>query len=478
MTDTAGDDVPVPASGLTAAQEQRLRAVLRAVRRTVLEPELDGVLASSREAVRELASAEVATCLVWEEQAPLGALPAAVARHVDRLRQVAASGQPRRWSGSSEGGDATGPWLVVPVTSPERETVALLVAHRAPGAPGFGVVELDDVRRYAQQVVSAFTNARLWQHIEGVAPEPSEPSLFREEAVEAFERGADVLGEVLAVPPGWARLGSWAVSGLLLVAALYMAFGRVGDYAAGPAVVVAHGQTVVTAAAPGMVTDVLVRPGEPVRPGQPIVRLYAAQQQATLERVEREFDVQLARTLETPTVDAQASLAALRAQLEEARARLEERTLTAPRTAVVSDVRVRPGQALAVGDPVASLGNDDLSFELVALVHGRYRPQLEAGMTVQVQLAGYERSPLSLRVETVSDDLVGPQQVRGIVGGSLADGLEPGHPVVVVRARLSSTHFPVGARHYRLHEGMLASAEIEVASRPVFEVLWPGAQGP
>ncbi|MFY0534572.1 biotin/lipoyl-binding protein [Nannocystis pusilla] len=190
--------------------------------------------------------------------------------------------------------------------------------------------------------------------------------IFRGAALEAHRR-ASRPGHPLHIVPTWTR---WAVTVTILLVGAGLVFAatvRVGEYAEGRAVVRREGRLVVTTSASGTVQTIPVRLGQRVEAGEVLVRLDDASQQAELARVEREYEQRLVELLRAPADDGRRErLAALDGQLQLARARAE-RSVVAPEPGVVSDVRVRPGQALAPGDAVVAVEQDAAQTVVVGL---------------------------------------------------------------------------------------------------------------
>src|SRR5690606_36906534 len=143
---------------------------------------------------------------------------------------------------------------------------------------------------------------------------------------------------------------------------------EVGEYAQGVAVVRREGRTLVTATTTGTVASIEVETGRRVAAGEVLVRLDAAVERAAVEQAERDYQRQLVEALREPGDPGKRErLADADASLQQAEARLRERTIVAPSDGLVSDVRVRPGQPLTLGDAVIALERADARTVVVGL---------------------------------------------------------------------------------------------------------------
>ncbi len=305
----------------------------------------------------------------------------------------------------------------------------------------------------------------------------SPPSdLFRREALEEYADGREE-GSLLRVSPRWTAWTYPALLAVFLAGLLFVVFGRVREYASGPAIVRMAGHAELTARAAGTVEDVLIAPGERVAEGQVLVRFYSAAEQNEVERVRSEFELQLVRLLRDPADEsARAAAAAIRPQLVLAEARLAERTVIAPHAGTVSDVRIRPGQLLAAGDPVLTLLRENQDLELIAIVPGRYRPLLATSMRLRFEVSGYAHAYLDLEISAVGDEVVGPNAVRRYLGAEVGDAVRLTGPVVVVRAPLPTGTFTADGREHDFFPGMQGIAQIAVRRESILVALVPGVR--
>jgi multidrug efflux pump subunit AcrA (membrane-fusion protein) len=297
--------------------------------------------------------------------------------------------------------------------------------------------------------------------------------LFRQEALTHHAR-PEARGSLLQLSPVWARSAYWIVVVLVVVGGVGLALVDINDYAEGPLLVQVKGLEDVTATAGGRVSRVLVSRGQHVKAGQPLVELYSGVESGERERLEQEFRNQLAASLLNPSnATAQAALSALRSQLESSQARLEERSLRAPFDGQVNDVRVREGQFLGAGEVVVSVLRDGAESWALALVPGRYRPMIKPGQGFRLELEGFPYEYQELEVTAISDELVGPTEVRRYLGPGLGDALILQGPVVAVSARLPSSTFKSDGRTYSYYTGMPGIARVKVRARNGWVTLLP-----
>lgn len=297
--------------------------------------------------------------------------------------------------------------------------------------------------------------------------------LFRSEAVQHHAQYAGQ-GDVLRIAPDWTQWSYWLLVGICIVGLLYAMFGTVYQYASGPAMVRVEGRTDLTAKADGVVSALDVQPGQRVRAGQLLVRFDVAAETHELDRINREFELLLFRTLREPTdQSARQALTALRAERELAEARLAARSVRATQDGIISDIRIRPGQHLAPGDVILSLISDQTRFWILVILPGQYRPLLQPGMSLRLELAGYRYEYRELTIDSIDDEVVGPSEVRRYLPQEIADAVMIQGPVVLVRAKLPAPTFMVDGRSYRYYDGMQGTGEARVRAESILVTLLP-----
>jgi len=304
-------------------------------------------------------------------------------------------------------------------------------------------------------------------------------SLFRQEALEHYNRG-EVHGSLLKLTPFWVRITYWLVVALALSLALVLALVDVHEHAQGRLLIQVQGVEDITSTAGGRVSRILVSRGQRVRAGEPLVELYARGETAERDRVVQEFRAQLATRLTDPlNTAARQALGSLRAQLDLNEVLVSERTLVAPFDGWVREMRVRENQYIGAGEVVATLSKEETAAKALLLVPGRYRPMLKPGQPLRLELDGFAFLYQDVTVSVVSDELVGPTEVRRYLGPDLGDVVTVDGPMVMVEARLPEEGLRTHGHTYHYYSGMVGTGRVQVRSRngwtmlvPALDALW------
>ncbi len=476
------------------------RRVLELTYQLAGQMEIGRAAGLTAETARELVGAERAHCLVydpatetlWTRPADGGAtrresaaagLVSFVVRTA-RTVQLERVGEDPRYDpdADNDGGSADDRLLAMPVTSSvglgEARVLAVLVALRAAAQKPFTPGDRDRLQGLAGQVAPIFSRFVLQAQLDS-GPAKSgqvhDGRIFRQEAVEHHMRGFAGQGDVLRVSPRWAPWSYRLLLTVFLAALVYVVVGSIHEWSTGVAVVRVEGRTEVTATVAGTVTSVAVEPGQRVAAGQLLASLYGAQEAAELERIEREFELELGNRLRQPADSAIArTLGALRGQKQVAAARLEERSIRAPHAGLVSDLRIQGGQHLSPGHVVLTLIGEDTDLTLLAIFPGQYLPLIRPGMQLRFEPHGYRYAYQHLRVDRVGDEVVGPAEARRYLGAGIGDAVTLSGPVVFVHAELPNTTFESDGRIYRYHDGIQGTAEVRVRSERILTTLLPG----
>lgn len=412
------------------------------------------------------------------EVSAIAGITSYVARTGEAVRLERAGDDPRFDLEADESTDDR--FLAVPVLGPEdRSLGALTVRRHSTGVP------------FSQQ--DEWLTWRLAQYLAPIlllrAPQPFAvmqqrmsqatvgPDIFRREAIQANERDFSDAGRVLRNTPGWTRW-TWGVLVTGFFAALIFAsVGKMHEYANGPAIVRLGQRIDVPAHVAASVIAVEVEPGARVEEGEALVRLYGAPEVSEITNLENEFEQRLRQRLAVPG-DAviEASLINARTSLERARARLAERIVRAPSAGVVGDVRIRPGQHLEAGEFLLSVIADQEIRSVVGLVPGQFGPQITVGQPLRLTLIGYPDLSFDLEVISVGGEVIGLQEARQSLGGSIADTVVIDGSVILVEGKLPEALFDDGRQELAFRDGMQGVMEIKVRSRPIILHLIPGLE--
>ena len=362
-------------------------------------------------------------------------------------------------------GDPGDRFLGAPVSNAGGDVLAVLAALRPAQQAPFEPREIAALEAVASQVSP---------YLAALAPSAvPQSSPFRERALRERDLTLTPL-EPLRLTPTWTRWTWWLMMAALVAGLLALIFVRVPEYASGVAVIRAGGRTEVTATAGGTVSSLAVTPQSRVRKGQLLLRLHDAGEAANLKRLDRQLELKLVQRLQSPSDPAVAQdLVALRAEREMAVATLGERELRAPADGEVSDVRVAPGQLLAIGQPVLSILERAELPSVIALLPGSYLPQLQPGMKVRLELPGHPYVYQWIALDSVAEEVIGPAEARRLLGAVAGDAMPLEGPLAMATAPLSSSTFEVAGRTYPFRDGMPTRAEVRVRSERLLFVLMP-----
>ena len=298
--------------------------------------------------------------------------------------------------------------------------------------------------------------------------------LFRAAAWRAHFGGHHSHGDLLRISPGWTNWVYWLLIAVCTAGLACLIFGRVNEYAAGTAIVRDEGRTGVVAVSGGTVAEIAVNPGDRVVTGQLLLRLYDAQEVGELSRLQREYELQLVKSLDSPhDAAAQQQIAFMRERQQTIAARLKERHIRAPRAGTVTDVRIRLGQPVSPGELLLSLAGGAERLSVVALLPGHYRPLLRPGAPLRIELNGFSYAYQHLTIDAIGEDVIGPNEARKSLGQEVADALTLQGPVVIVKAHLPARNFIAGDRQYAFHDGLQGRAEVCVRSKRLLLALLP-----
>jgi membrane fusion protein (multidrug efflux system) len=291
--------------------------------------------------------------------------------------------------------------------------------------------------------------------------------LFRPEAIE-HQRARGLRADLIVLDPAATAWGFRLLCAGMLGLLAFIVLGRLNEYASGPAFVQLDGRTALTASGPGLVTAVLVKPGDRVKQGDELVRFHDSEELAELQAANKQFDSQLAKLLLQPDDSlTREALVSLRSRRELAEERHGRRSVRAPHAGVIGDVRVREGQLVEPGLRLIDLQGSATSATVTALLPGRYRPLLHAGDKLRFEIDGFHQLTHELRINQVGEQIVGPSEAARFVGRDLADAFSITGPVVLVQASLPRTSFTMEGQRYEFSTGMFGKAESVVRNEPI-----------
>jgi membrane fusion protein (multidrug efflux system) len=298
-------------------------------------------------------------------------------------------------------------------------------------------------------------------------------SPYRSSALRARSQ-ARVEGDVLRLSPEWLPWAYVVVMVTFAGALAFAAITHVHDWANGPAVVRIAGRTDLTVPAAGLVKSIAIGAGQHVEAGQLLVEFASAPEQHELERAATEFDAALVKVLRDPADEpTRKELARARAARSFAEAQVHERALKAPRAGTIREVRIRVGQSIAPGEIVLTLVEDDTRPTVVALLPAYAHPQLKPGMTLRFSPSRFDFVHQDLVIQSVSDEVLGPSEIRRYLGPELADAVRLEEPSVIVTALVPADGFRCNGRLYRFTQGLPGEARAQLRTHSLLMMLLP-----
>ena len=487
-----GRPAPTPAlePARNAEEARGAQRAFTASRKLAAAGSLAETEALAIDALLELMSAERAQCLfcddewaLWsqaqldsrgDERRAVAGLTGFAAR-THRQVVVERAGADLRWVAALDDppGDGSERVAVQPVVSSSGEVHGVLVVSRGGRRTPFSIAELATFERFAQLLSPFLDQMSVHASEQSLIVDESADGMFRTEAMLAQE--APQRGALVRLSPRWVGWTYYLVIGLLVAFAVFVTLAKVSTYSTGPALLRASAKLELVTRTSGNVSRLEVDIGDAVEVGTIVARLDDGPQRAALARAEREFAAELRNhMLEPADAGAESAVRQRRQELHAARAALEERLVRSPGRGVVTEVRARPGQRVEPGDLVAAMVDGESPLEVIALLPGSDRPQLAAGMTMRVEISGYRYAYQSLLIDSVSADVLGPAEARRVLGPQVKESVSLGGPVVLVRGRLAGAEVAIDGERYRLHDGMVGTAMVQVRSERVLFALIPG----
>ncbi len=238
--------------------------------------------------------------------------------------------------------------------------------------------------------------------------------------------------EFLASEPAWLRFSHVITGAALLLALMYLLIARSDREYVGHAVVRSVGKFSLTSTIGGLAIAVDVSIGHRVEAGQVLVRF--EQRAGTLgqERV----------------------LGHLRS----------------PVSGIVTDLRIRPGQAVRPGETVGSIDAETGGFELVTFLPGEAGPYLGQTAEAVVTFPGYARSNMKVRLEQISRELMDASAAKRFAE---SEDLPILGKVISARSFIDDGRFYSGDTVLRLRDGMAARATVSLRKEMLLVRLVP-----
>lgn len=439
------------------------------VRRIALQADLAGADRVLRDALAELTSS-LSCAIVYPGEDGLWTLgdDDEVPRDHQRLVAVATA---RRAMISNH-------VAIIPVAT-TTETVAVITLTRNARQPGFQPLDHVAMVALAREAAPILHHLAV-QHLQRASEiQADKGSLYRGEALEAHRtRGQE--GELVQLSPTWVRRAYPILVVAMLAAVGFAIFIRVPTYSTGTAVVMFEGSTSVTATASGTVDQVFVRDNQPVKKGDPLVRMNSPDEAAQLAMSETEWrDTQVQFLFEQSDEQVRKTLAQAATNRDHALARVEARTIRAPRDGVVTNLHVKEGTALQLGSYVLQITDENSEIEVLGFLPSKDSPRIRATMGLQLELEGYTKARVIGAITHVQPDAVSAGEAAKLgsemLAESIAKDLTSG-TWITVRARLPSRTFQAERNTYHYHHGMRAKVEVKVQSKPFLATLLPAVE--
>ncbi|HEX7842801.1 MAG TPA: HlyD family efflux transporter periplasmic adaptor subunit, partial [Kofleriaceae bacterium] len=441
------------------------------IRRLALQADLAGADRVLRDALAELTSS-LACAIVYPGQDGLWTLGAddEIPRDAQPLVAVATA---RRAVIASH-------MAIIPVVT-TTETVAVITLTRNARQPAYQLVEQIAMIALAREAAPILHHLAV-QHLQRASEiKADKGSLYRGEALEAHRsRGQE--GQLVQLSPAWVKRAYPILILTLLVGIGFAVFVKVPTYSTGTAVVVFEGSTSVTATASGTVDKVFVKENEAVKKGDPLVRLNSPEEAAALTQTETEWrDMQVQFLFDQSDEQVKKQLAQAATNRDHALARVEARTIRAPRDGVVTNLHVKEGVAVQLGGYVMQITDENSEIEVLAFLPSKDSPRIREKMDLQLELDGYTKARVIGAITHVQPDAVSGTEAAKLGGDmlveSIARELQAGTGTwITARAHLPSRTFKAEHNTYHYHHGMHAKVEVKIQSKPFLVTLVPGLQ--
>ncbi|HEY0483193.1 MAG TPA: HlyD family efflux transporter periplasmic adaptor subunit [Kofleriaceae bacterium] len=439
------------------------------IRRLALQADLAGADRVLRDALAEL-TASLSCAIVYPGQDGLWTLGAddEIPRDAQPLVAIATA---RRAVIASH-------LAMIPVLT-TTEAVAVITLTRNPRQPGYQIVEQIAMVALAREAAPILHHLAV-QHLQRASEiQADKGSLYRGEALEAHRtRGQE--GQLVQLSPAWVKRAYPILVVALLAAIGFAVFVKVPTYSTGTAVVVFEGSTSVTATASGTVDKVFVKENEAVKKGDALVRLNSPEEASQLVASETEWrDLQIQFLFDQTDEQIRKSLASAATNRDHALARIEARTIRAPRDGVVTNLHVKEGVAVQLGGYVMQITDENSEIEVLAFLPSRDSPRIRQTMGLQLELDGYTKARVIGAITHVQPDAVSGTEAAKLAGDMLVESIAKELSAgtwITVRARLPERTFKTEHNTYHYHHGMHAKVEVKIQSKPFVVTLLPALE--
>lgn len=439
------------------------------IRRLALQADLAGADRVLRDALAELTSS-LSCSIVYPGQDGLWTLGAddEIPREAQPLVAVATA---RRAVIASH-------MALIPVVT-TSETVAVITLTRNQRQPAYQVIEQVAMVALAREAAPILHHLAV-QHLQHASEiKADKGSLYRGEALEAHrKRGQE--GTLVQLSPTWVKRAYPLLVLSMLGAIVFAIFVKVSTYSTGTAVIVFEGSTSVTASAGGTVDKVFVKENEAVKKGDPLLRLSSPEEAAQLAQSETEWrDTQIQFLFDQSDEQVRKSLMSAATARDHALARVEARTVRAPRDGVVTNLHVKEGLAVQLGSYVMQITDENSEIEVLAFLPGADGPRVRESMPLQLELDSYTKARAIATITRVQSDAVSGSEAAKLGGDMLAESIAKDLQAgtwIAVRARLPSRTFKAEHSTYNYHHGMHAKVEVKVRSKPFLVTLLPALE--
>ncbi len=364
---------------------------------------------------------------------------------------------------------------LIPIVT-TSECVGVIILTRNPRNPGYLPVEQIAMIGLTRESASILHHLAV-QHLQKAEEAKLDKgSLYRGEALEAHRTKGNE-GALVQLSPSWVKRAYPLLIGAILIAAAFSIFITVPTYSTGSGFIQIDGAQ-VSAQQGGTVDVVLVQPGQAVLAGTPIVRLSAQAEMDELAAARTEHNGTLEQMLFDATDEQlKKQLHASHSRLTLAEARVNAKTVRATKDGTVSDIRVRAGQPLQPGEPIATIVQPGAEPEVYAFLPSKDRPSLRKGQTLQVDLIGYTKARELATITAIGTEAIGGNEAAKVLGQTLADALKlPPGSYVLVKAHLPRRTFRNKGDTLNFHHGMLTKTEVKISEKPFLVSLLPALE--